>query len=66
MVLDPGVHALLERAAKVLADPSIDPELAGDISEVMIAIREAAEDEDDEAVEERCDELIDLLFEAEE
>lgn len=66
VVLDPGVHALLERAAKVLADPNIDPELAGDISEVMIAIREAAEDEDDEAVEERSDELIDLLFEAEE
>jgi molecular chaperone DnaK len=66
VVLDPGVHALLERAAKVLADPNVDPELAGDIGEVMIAIREAAQDEDDEAVEERCDELIDLLFEAEE
>ncbi len=66
VVFDPGVHALLERAAKVLADPDVDPELAGDISDVMIAIREAAQEGDDEAVEERCDELIDLLFEAEE
>ncbi len=66
VVLDPGVHALLERAARVLADADVDPELAADISEVIAAIREAAQDEDDAAVEERCDELIDLLFEAEE
>lgn len=66
VVFDPGVHALLERAAKILADPDVDSELAGDISEVMIAIRDAVQAADEEAVEERCDELIDLLFEAEE
>ena len=66
VVVDPGVHALLERAAKILAAPGVDAELAADISEVVIAIREAVQDGDDEAVEERCDELIDLLFEAEE
>ena len=66
VVFDPGVHALLERAAKILAAPDVDAELAADIGEVMIAIREAVQDEDDAAVEERCDELIDLLFEAEE
>jgi molecular chaperone DnaK len=65
-VLDPGVHALLDRAARVLADTSVDDELASEISEVVGSIREAAEAEDDEAVENYCDELIDLLFEAEE
>lgn len=65
-LLDPGVHALLERAAQVLANPDLDPDLIDEINEVVDAIRAAAQDEDDESVEAYCDELIDLLFEAEE
>ena len=65
-VLDPGVSALLERAARVTANADLDPDLAGEINDVVLAILQAVQDADDEVVEGYCDELIDLLFEAEE
>ncbi len=63
---DPGVLALFERAEKVLAYPKIDKELADDIAEIMKHIRQAEVEGNKEETEELCNELIDLLMEAEE
>ena len=63
---DPGVHALLERASRVLAGADVDPDLAAEIADVVADIQTAVQAGDDETVEGYCDELIDLLFEAEE
>ncbi len=63
---DPGVSALLDRAARVLSDGEINEALAEEIAETVNAIQVAAANGDDEVVEDYCDELIDLLFEAEE
>jgi molecular chaperone DnaK len=63
---DPGVVALLERANKILAQPDSDEALADDIVGIMEDIRQAEANKDKEKVEELCDELIDLLMEAEE
>ncbi|NJN82603.1 MAG: Hsp70 family protein [Caldilineaceae bacterium] len=63
---DPGTHALLLRAERALQLPELNPKLAEDIRAVVDQINQAAMDEDDNLVEEYCDELIDLLFEAEE
>ncbi len=64
--LDPGVHALLERAATILANPLVEESLRAEITDVTNAILLAAQEGDDETVEGYCDELIDLLFDAEE
>jgi molecular chaperone DnaK len=66
MMLDPGARALLERARKALERPGLDEELADDIHGTVEQIQMAALDGDRKAVEEHCDELIDLLFDAEE
>jgi molecular chaperone DnaK len=62
---DPGALALLDRARNVLEKPSLKPELAEQIREMVDRIADAAADGDDELVQSHCDELIDLLFEAE-
>lgn len=62
---DPGVAALLERARAALAQPDLDEDLVAQIQETVSQIR-AIGAADSEMVEELCDELIDLLFEAEE
>lgn len=64
--LDPGVVALFDRARKVLEQPDIDEKLAQEISETVEDIRLAEVEGDKEKAEELCDELIDLLMEAEE
>ena len=66
MELDPGVLALFDRARRVLEQPNLDAELAEDISNVIEDIRQAEVAGDKEKAEELCDELIDLLMEAEE
>ena len=63
--LDPGVMALFERARKVLETPGVDEELANDISTTIEDIRQAEADGKKAEAEELCDELIDLLMEAE-
>ena len=65
-LLDPGVHALLERARLALGRAGLDPELADSIQEVVGQIQQAAAEGDSDEIEELCDDLIDLLFEAEE
>jgi len=64
--LDPGVIALFDRARKILEQPDINEELAQDISGIVEDIRLAEVEGDKEKAEELCDELIDLLMEAEE
>ena len=64
--MDAGTVALLERADKALRNPDLDEELAQDISDTMANIRKAAANGENELVEELGDDLIDLLFEAEE
>lgn len=63
--VDPGTTALLERAARALEDPDLDPTLASQIAGVVADIRSAAADNDNERVAEHCDQLIDLLMDAE-
>ncbi len=62
---DPGVAALLDRADRVLAE-GVEDALAEDIAATIKDIRVAEAAGDKEKVEELCDELIDLLMEAEE
>ncbi len=64
--LDPGVMALFERARKVLETPGVENELARDISSAIEDIRQAKAAGNNAEIEELCDELIDLLMEAEE
>jgi molecular chaperone DnaK len=64
--LDPGTMALLERASSALNRPNLDTTLAAQLRQAVESIREAAADGDVNQVQELCDELIDLLFEAEE
>ena len=65
-VVDPGVTALLERAANVLARSDLDDDTADEITELMTDIREANAAGKSAEVEDLCDDLIDLLMEAEE
>jgi molecular chaperone DnaK len=64
--LDPGTMALLERASSALQQANLDTTLAARLRQVVENIRQATADEDVDQVQELCDELIDLLFEAEE
>src|SRR5262252_10991546 len=64
--LDPGTMALLERASSALQQANLDTTLAARLRQVVENIRQAAADEDVDQGQELCDELIDLLFEAEE
>lgn len=62
---DAGTLALLERARAVLEDPALDSDLAEEIRTTIDNITDAARADDDDEVQRLCDELIDLLFEAE-
>jgi len=64
--LDPGTMALLERAYSALQQANLDTTLAARLRQAVENIRQAAADEDVDQVQELCDALIDLLFEAEE
>jgi len=63
--VDPGTTALLERAVRALEDPDLDPMLASQIAGVVADIRSAAANNDNERMAEHCDQLIDLLMDAE-
>jgi molecular chaperone DnaK len=62
---DAGTMALLDRARAALEDPVLDTDLAAEISATIDQITDAARADDDDEVQRLCDELIDLLFEAE-
>ncbi len=64
--LDPGTMALLERASRALNRPNLDATLVAQLRQTVESIRQAAAEGDVDHVQEWCDELIDLLFEAEE
>jgi molecular chaperone DnaK len=64
--LDPGTLALLERASSALNHADLDATLAAQLRQAVESIRQAAADGDGDRMQEVCDELIDLLFEAEE
>jgi molecular chaperone DnaK len=63
---DPATLALLDRARGALEKPSLDPELAAEIRQCIDNITDATASGDDDQLQSFCDELIDLLFEAEE
>lgn len=62
---DETTRALLDRARNVLEAPGLDPDLSEQIMEAVDNIYGAAQDENEDALQEASDELIDLLFEAE-
>src|SRR5712691_9750172 len=64
--LDPGTMALLERASSALNRANLDATLAAQLRQAVESMRQAAADGDVDYVQELSDELIDLLFEAEE
>lgn len=64
--MDAATVALLDRAQKALDDPNVDEDLKEEIQDAISAIRQAAADGNEELVEEYGDDLVDLLFEAEE
>lgn len=66
VILDDATSALVERARSALNAPDLDPELATQIRTAVEAIRNAASAGNEDGVEELSDELIDLLFDAEE
>ncbi len=63
---DPGTLALMDRARRVLEQPNLEAELANKISAVLDDIADAVAQHDDQVAQAFCDDLIDLLFEAEE
>ena len=63
---DPGTLALLARARTVLENPHLDEELATRLRDCIDAIIDATAERDAEETQAQCDELIDLLFAAEE
>ena len=63
---DAGTLALLDRARQALENPKLDPAVATDRHTVIDQITDAAEAGDEEALQDACDELIDLLIAAEE
>jgi len=63
--VDPGVLALIERASEAMVRPDIDPGLASKLADLQREINMSARNDDDTATELLCDELIDLLIEAE-
>lgn len=66
VVLDDATNALVERARAALKASDLDPDLASQIRAAIESIRQAAAEGSNEEVESRSDELIDLLFDAEE
>ena len=64
--VDAGTAALLERGQAALDDSVVPEELKNAIRVAMGHIREAAANGDEDALENFSDELIDLLFDAEE
>lgn len=63
---DPGTHALLVRAQAAVARPDLAEPLRARINEVIARIHALTAQHDPEQLEQACDELIDLLFDAEE
>ncbi len=63
---DAGTLALLDRARQALENPKLDPAVAADLHAVIDQITDAAEAGDEDALQDACDELIDLLIAAEE
>ncbi|MCC6743851.1 MAG: hypothetical protein IT175_08305, partial [Acidobacteria bacterium] len=63
--VDPGVLALIERASEAMVRPDIDPGLASKLADLQREINMSARNDDNSATELLCDELIDLLIEAE-
>ncbi len=63
--LDATTIALLDRAQAAMANPSLDPDMADSLREIVAAIHEAAAAGDEAEVETMGDELVDLLFELE-
>lgn len=63
--LDPGAAALVGRALEALAVPGIDQDVAAELRDVVDRIEDAAGDGDAEAVQDWCDQLIDLMLDME-
>jgi len=63
---DAGTMALLDRARRALETPDLDEDLAAQLRATIDNITDAAVDGDEEQVQAYCDNLIDLLFAAEE
>ena len=63
---DPGTLALMDRARRLLEQPNLDGKLASKISAVIDEITDAVTQNDNQTAQAFCDDLIDLLFEAEE
>jgi len=63
---DAGTMALLDRARRALETPGLDEDLAAQLRATIDNITDAAVDGDEEQVQAYCDNLIDLLFAAEE
>ena len=63
---DAGTMALLDRARRALETPGLDADLAAQLRATIDNITDAAAADDEEQVQAYCDNLIDLLFEAEE
>ncbi|GIV80626.1 MAG: chaperone protein DnaK [Litorilinea sp.] len=64
--LDDETAALVARARALLEREDLDPDLAGDLADLVDRIERAAAAGDEEAIQALADELIDLLFEVEE
>ncbi len=64
--LDPGTAALVARAEAMLDRPDLPADLAAALSGALTDIQRAADNEDEAALAEASDALIDLLLEAEE
>ena len=62
---DETTRALLDRARNALETPGLDADLSEQIMDVIDTIYGAAQDGDDDALQGASDELVDLLFEAE-
>ncbi len=63
---DETTRALLDRARNALESPGLDAELSDKLIDAVDAVYSAAQDEDEDALQSASDELVDLLFDAEE
>ncbi len=63
---DAGTMALLERARRALETPGLSADLDAQLRATIDNISDAAAEGDEEQLQAYCDNLIDLLFEAEE
>jgi molecular chaperone DnaK len=63
---DETTRALLDRARNALEQPDLDADLSEQIMDAVDAIYTAAQENDEEILQSASDELVDLLFDAEE